>query len=380
MQIAIQKQTIMDDTNFLDYYHGGEEPFSYGGVNTVQESTNKRRKDISNLLSGSDIYTEYRQFKKPKKTPVIRTYGANYLWEADLMFFTHPDFVKENEGYLYILAFIDTFTKEVGLVKTKSKNSKTITEKMKRKFEHNKPRYLRVDGGGEFVSHTFTKMCKQFDVKMYIAQEPIKCAFIERFNRTFRRILVQVMEFNNSIKWIDHVQTALNIYMSRKHSSIGMSPNQAREEKNQSLIYEKHLQKHLKDNKIKQEKDLRSSKFKKGQFVKLFKKKNIFTRGYDKNVTREYFVIYHVDRRLSKDRYYLKDLKGEKIIGSFYEEYLVRFIPPVEGQEYKLDPNFKVKRKNIRGVPHIWVKWLGWPEKFNQWVPLKNYRHLISDV
>ena len=38
---------------------------------------------------------------------------------------------------------------------------------------------------------------------------------------------------------------------------------------------------------------------------------------------------------------------------------------------YDIDPNFKdFERKNIRGIPHIWVKWLGWPNKFNQWVPL----------
>lgn len=368
----------MEDINFLDYYHG-KEPFSYGGVGTVKEHTNKGKKEISNLLSRSDIYTEFRQFRKPKKTPIIRTYGENYLWEADLMFFTHPDFVKENEGYLYILAIIDTFTKKVDIMKTKYKNSKTITEYMKRRFEHDKPKYLRVDGGGEFVSRIFTKMCKESNVKMYIAQEPIKCAFIERFNRTFKRILVQVMEFNNSIRWIDHIQSALNIYMARKHSAIGMSPNEAGEQRNQSQIYKRLLNKHLKDDKTKYEKDLRPTKFKKGQIVKLFQKRNIFTRGFDKNVTREYFIIYHIDRRLSKDRYYLKDLNEEKIIGSFYEEYLVPFIP-VEGRKYKIDPNFKdFKRKNIRGVPHIWVKWLGWPKKFNQWVPFKEVKDLIPE-
>ena len=110
----------------------------------------------------------------------------------------------------------------------------------------------------------------------------------------------------------------------------------------------------------------------------MFKKKGLFARGYTQNVTKEYFKIYHVDRRLSKDRYYLKDLMGEKVIGSFYKEYLVPFIPPRDGGEYKIDPKFNdFKKKRIRGVPHIWVKWLGWPIKFNQWVPEANIRHLL---
>merc|ERR1712122_331237 len=35
-------------------------------------------------------------FKKPKLLPPIRTYEEDYIWEADLMFFTHPAIAKEN--------------------------------------------------------------------------------------------------------------------------------------------------------------------------------------------------------------------------------------------------------------------------------------------
>ena len=74
----------------------------------------------------------------------------------------------------------------------------------------------------------------------------------------------------------------------------------------------------------------------------------------------------------------MKDIQGDKIIGSFYEEYIVPYIPPENDAMYKLDPSFKgFKRKNIRGVPHIFVKWLGWPEKFNQWIPIQNIQHLL---
>jgi hypothetical protein len=112
--------------------------------------------------------------------------------------------------------------------------------------------------------------------------------------------------------------------------------------------------------------------------VKVFRKKGIFTRGFNKSVTNEYFEIYHVNRQLSKDRYYIKDFQGEKILGSFYEEYLVPFTPPSDGGEHLLDPKFTdFKRRNISGIPHIWVKWLGWPVKFNQWVPEQDVRHLL---
>merc|ERR1712012_1120552 len=97
-------------------------------------------------------------FKKPKLLPPIRTYGEDYIWEADLMFFTHPTIAKENDGYLYILAII---------------------EDVNRLFQREKPKYLRVDMGGEFVSIMFVNMCKKNKVKLYIAMEPIKCAMVE---------------------------------------------------------------------------------------------------------------------------------------------------------------------------------------------------------
>ena len=371
-------QNRMSHREFLNKYHD-REPYSFGGISQVKNYFNGNSKKIAKVLSKSDTYTTFREFKKPSKTPPIRTHGPNYLWEADLMFFTHPDFASSNEGFLYILAFIDTFTKSVGIMKLRTKDTKIVTAMMKNKFDSgDKPKYLRVDAGGEFLSHTFTQMCAKHNVKVYIAQEPIKCAFIERFNRTFKRILVQLMEHHNSVRWVDFIEPAISIYQSRKHSSIGMSPDEAEDEENHAAIYEKLLRKYTKDDRIKYIKNKKLPKFRKGDIVKIFKKKGIFTRGFNQSVSKEYFTIYHIDRRLSKDRYYLKDLMGERIIGSFYSEYLVPFTPPTDGGEYRIDPNFNdFKRKRIRGVPHIWVKWLGWPSKFNQWVPETDIQHLL---
>ena len=368
----------MSNRDFLNKYHDAE-PYSFGGISQVKNYFDVKSKKVAKVLSKSDVYTTFREFKKPSKTPPIRTYGPNYLWEADLMFFTHPDFASSNEGFFYILAFIDTFTKAAGIMKLKTKDTKIVTEMMKKKFDNgDKPKYLRVDAGGEFLSHTFTQMCAKHNVKVYIAQEPIKCAFIERFNRTFKRILVQLMEHHNSVRWVDFIEPAISIYQSRKHSSIGMSPDEAEDEENHAAIYEKLLRKYAKDDRIRYIKNKKLPKFRKGDIVKIFKKKGIFTRGFNQSVTKEYFTIYHIDRRLSKDRYYLKDLTGERIIGSFYSEYLVPFTPPTNGGEYRIDPNFSdFKRKRIRGVPHIWVKWLGWPSKFNQWIPEADIRHLL---
>ena len=368
----------MDKEELLRRYHADYQ-FSFGGLNHIKNSVNIRNQELKNVLANSNIYTEFREFKKPKYLPPIRSYGENYLWEADLMFFTHPSFAEENDGNLYILAIIDTFTRRVRMTMLKSKNTTEVTNNLNNLFKESKPKYLRVDAGGEFISNKFSKMCQQNQVILYVAMEPIKCAFIERFNRTFKRLLVQIMEQNNSLRWIDFLRPALDIYHGRNHRSLEMSPDEASEEINHDKILRQNLKRYAKFDKIRYLKNTKPTKFKKGQFVKLFRKKGAFEKGYAKNVTKEYFEIYHIDRKLSKDRYYLKDLAGDKVIGSFYEDYLVAFQPGPNGAVFDLDPNHNdFGRKNIRGVPHIFVKWLGWPKKFNQWVPVDNVRHLLK--
>ena len=55
--------------------------------------------------------------------------------------------------------------------------------------------------------------------------------------------------------------------------------------------------------------------------VRITKYKKIFSKGYTENCSREIFII---DSALKTNpwTYKLKDLNGEKIIGSFYEKQL----------------------------------------------------------
>jgi hypothetical protein len=110
------------------------------------------------------------------------------------------------------------------------------------------------------------------------------------------------MEQNNSLRWIEFLPQALDIYHSRRHRALKMSPDEAQEVENHNKILRQNLKRYAKFDKKKHKKNNKPAKFKKGQFVKLFRKKGAFTKGYAQNVTKEYFEIYHIDRKLSKDR------------------------------------------------------------------------------
>ena len=56
--------------------------------------------------------------------------------------------------------------------------------------------------------------------------------------------------------------------------------------------------------------------------VRIAKHKNIFSKGYTKNWSREMFIIDSVFKT-NPWTYKIKDLNGEKIIGSFYGKELL---------------------------------------------------------
>ena len=54
----------LDD--FFDRYHSAEYPYSFAGKNTVKQHVRVKRKVLVKILSKSDIYTSFSEFKKPK--------------------------------------------------------------------------------------------------------------------------------------------------------------------------------------------------------------------------------------------------------------------------------------------------------------------------
>ena len=72
----------------------------------------------------------------------------------------------------------------------------------------------------------------------------------------------------------------------------------------------------------KNETNLKAPKFKVNDRVRITKYKNIFSKGYTENWSREIFIIDSV-LKTNPWTYKIKDLNGEKIIGSFYEKELL---------------------------------------------------------
>ena len=65
----------------------------------------------------------------------------------------------------------------------------------------------------------------------------------------------------------------------------------------------------------------RIPKFKVGNHARISKHKNTFAKGYSANLSEEVFVIKKVKNTIPWT-YVINDLKGENIVGIFYEKEL----------------------------------------------------------
>ncbi|GFV68145.1 chromo domain-containing protein [Trichonephila clavipes] len=106
----------------------------------------------------------------------------------------------------------------------------------------------------------------------------------------------------------------------------------------------------------------KAPRFKMGDVVRINKQKLHFEKGYEQNWRRELFIVFEIVQRIPIV-YRLKDLEGEEIKGTYYEAELQKVVDsgfyPVENV---------IKQRKRGGITEYFVKFLGYPEKFNDWV------------
>jgi ''chromo'' (CHRromatin Organisation MOdifier) domain. len=100
-----------------------------------------------------------------------------------------------------------------------------------------------------------------------------------------------------------------------------------------------------------------------GDSVRISKARTAFTRGFTENWSREIFYIEKI-LQTTPTTYRIRDWKGETIRGSFYKKELQKVREP---SEYKIEKI--LRRKKIRGKKMALVKWVGYSDDFNQWIP-----------
>jgi len=279
-------------------------------------------------------------------------------WSADLV--DMQAFSKYNKGVKYLLTVIDIFSKYAWVIPLKNKTGESVTEAFEKIIlEGRLPVNLWVDEGKEFYNKKFESFLNKNKINIYHTFNEGKAVVIERFNRSLKRIMWKYFTANNTYTYLDNLQDMVDKYNKTKHSSIKMTPTEASKNLNKGTVYF-NLYGDLKIPKSK-------TKFKIGDRVRLSKLKRHFEKGYTPNWTEEIFIIYKINNTNPRT-YTIKDLNDEIIQGSFYEQELL----PTTQEVFRIE---KVIRRDYKKKQAL-VKWKGYSEKFNSWVPFSDLEQI----
>ena len=202
---------------------------------------------------------------------------------------------------------IDVFTKYAWVKPPKDKKGKTVLNAfIKIVNESNcKPNKLWVNQE-KFCNRFMQTWFDNNDILMYSTHNEGKSVIAERFIKTLKAKVYKKMAANNNKSYLAYLNKLVDQYNNTYHCSIGKKPF--------DVDYS--------DLTGENETNPKAPKVKVDDRVRKIKYKNIFSKGYTENWSRDILIIDSV-LKFSRWMYKIKDLNREKIIGSFYEKELL---------------------------------------------------------
>jgi hypothetical protein len=265
--------------------------------------------------------------KHPRRKVIVDSLDS--IWAADLCE------MKAEIGYKYILTVIDLWSKYAWGIPLKSKDGKTVRFALEDIFESSKriPKFMWTDKGKEFYNTHIKALFDEKQIKLYSTESELKSIVVERLNRTLKEKMEKQFTIDHLLgrksSWLSILPEIVDEYNNTVHSKIECKPVNA-------ILpeWQTHVAKRMRENDYSnREVDLNNTsnsytpvyrqkpKFKVGDKVRIYKWKSTFEKGYTTKWSEEVFVVVSV-KNTTPYTYTLKDLEGEPIIGSFYNEEL----------------------------------------------------------
>jgi hypothetical protein len=340
-----------------DVYYDPGAVGSLGGVAGLARALRDKKRDKTReWLSGQDAYTLHRQARKnfPRRPTIVR--GPGVQLQADLM--DVSSHAERNDGVKFLLTVVDCFSRLAWAVPLRDKSGREVSDALRRTFAGAGYKKLQTDKGTEFRNARVKEFLREEGMRWFSSEnEVIKASLVERFNRTLRRKIHAYLTRFRDARYVDRLSAMIDAYNQTPHSALnGLAPVDVDSTNAADLFVSMYEP----SSSLARKKPKLAS----GDHVRTTKHRGAFERGYTEQWTREIFVIDEVRSRESPIVYTLKDLNGDPIEGTYYERELQRVRAP---ETFVIETVLRTRGRGARR--ERLVKWLGYPEKFNSWVP-----------
>ena len=344
-------------------YYNPAHPGSFGGVERLRQAVQKEtgktvtEDEVKDFLSEQDAYTLHKPARIHFKRNRVFVPRPLNQFQADLCDMQALE--EYNDGFNYLLTVIDVFSKKAYVRPLKRKSAAEVTRAFESIFQDSQtPEKLQTDAGKEFFNRSFQTLMKKHGIIHFSTASDLKASVIERFNRTLKTRMWRYFTANNVRRYIGVLQDLVYSYNHTRHSSIKMTPMEVNSG-NVTQVF-RNLYGSFSD----RYKTVPQMKFNKDDQVRISKLRGVFNKSYEQTFTDEVFTVTEGIPR-TPPVYKLQDADGEPIEGSFYEAELQK-VRIEGGKLYAVEKI--LKRRTVRGVKQVLVRWKNWPEKFNSWV------------
>lgn len=365
-----------------EIYVDPSHPGSFAGPTKLYEAVkadgkyNIGKYRIGKWLRDQDAYSLTKGVRRKFQRSRVIVEGIDSQWDVDLM--DMKDLADDNDGFKYVLAAIDIFSRYAWCVPVRSKAGKDVADAFARLLAGpRRPNIVRTDKGREFNNKDVLSFLSERGIGHFNAENTeVKSNYVERLNKTLKHRLFRYFIERNTLRYVDVLDDVVHSYNHTIHSSLGRTPASVDTTNEHESRYEQYVlrQKRSTSRHTPKTRKRRRYALKLGQLVRLSHIRNVFDREYSQKWTGELFKVKRRFRRENLPVYELVDWSGEDVKGTFYEPEL----QAVNVKEDKLYSVEKVLKKRTRHKRReLLVRWLHWPKKYDSWIPeedLHRYR------
>jgi len=314
------------------------------------------REIAQEFFEQSDAYQKNRPVVTKFRTRRIEVSGPKVQVQADLADMTL--YARENDGVKYLLCAIDCFSRYAWVYPLKTKRADEIAPVIEKLLKEVPFKHFQTDNGTEFYNATVKKVFEKYDVNFFsTVGSNTKAAIAERFIRTLKLILARLWDSTSNFRYLEKLDSIVKGYNNRVHSSLGVTPTEAMKATGDKL---EDIREHLYPPLPPPSKP----KYKEGDTVMIaLEQPKLGAKEQKQRWSEEVFTIARV-RNTNPVTYDLVDYNKEPVLGAFYEHEIQKTKPK---ETYRVE---KVLRRRTRnGIKEVFVKWLGYPDSANSWIP-----------
>lgn len=216
-------------------------------------------------------------------------------------------YYRDNQGYKYILCFVDVYSRKVWTYKMKNKDNLNVLEAFKTfikdsNIDKYKPTTIMSDHDSTFTTSQFKEILDKHNIfqNLNIKDDHHALGLVDSFARTLKKTFTRIFINNKNSNWINHLEEVINNFNNMPNNAINnITPNNAFLEKNHRTIYDINYEKSLKNN---VDSDIHIN-----DKVRILTKKNQFQKGTEARYSDNVYTVKKINGKsitLNNDEVY----------------------------------------------------------------------------